>query len=311
MMLYRAFGKKLCVNTSFILALFLIYPGLMSLVQFRQFVSSAIGCLGVAFLCSNSKRGIPYYFLLTICSVLVHRSGVVFLFALVCNVFIYCNKKSRLFIVLFGVLVMIVAFVGIEKLATLLFGELRTNFYLSATYGAPSVSLLGAIRNVFLLLFMALLLGLCCRWMSLQESEAKSVEHIKKSSWIFRPSRNWLFGSDWDACFVRGERKKRFLWDWDIDLAPKVIAMINICLLVIIPFVCITSDFMRFERHGFTLSLAIFSAMTLLKRRHMILSCKAFYAGLCIVFACFYVCGTFDIVYMPLLTFESIPAFFT
>lgn len=278
LLLYREFAKKINGNTSLILALFLVYPGIISLVQFRQFVASTIGCLAIAFLCTNSKRNVIWYLALVVCATLIHRTAVIFLLAILGKVFFACEKRGRLiigFIVAFGLLF---AVANAERLATSMFGEFRTSTYLTAGNGELAVGSLGALRNVLFLVFMALCPYFCCKIMAQQANSDGSV------------------ASDF--------------WDWNIGQAQKCIALINICLLAITPFVLITNDFMRFERHGFTLAVALFSMMPELKNRHILLSCKAFYLAICIVFGYFYAGVVFDTVYSPILTFYSVPAFF-
>ena len=100
------------------------------------------------------------------------------------------------------------------------------------------------------------------------------------------------------------------LFEWGVGKAVFGILFLNLCLLVLVPVVFLTNDFMRFERYGITLALALFAMMPSLKRRAPILSCKALYVGVCLLFAFFYVANTFDSVYVALLNPETIPPFF-
>ena len=275
MVLYREFGKLIGGNTSLMLALYLIYPGIISLVQFRQFVACSNACLGLALLCSRLKSRVILYLILVSCAIFVHRTAAVFLFALLGELFLACEKKGRIIIVLVAVVGVGYALANATEIAESLFGELRTSTYISAGNGSLSVGTLGAFRNALLLLLMALCPYLCSKFIACQEGH--------------------------------GELS---FWDWNSNSFLKYIAVINICLLVIVPFVFITNDFMRFERHGFTAALAIFSIMPMLTKRHVALSCKAFYLVICIAFAYFYAGVVFDTVYAPILTFRSIPAFF-
>lgn len=275
MFLYREFGKLVGGNTSLMLALFLVYPGIISLVQFRQFVASTIGCLAVAVLCSESKRRTLCYLLLVTCSVLVQRTAAVFLIAIFAKAFLACGKRGRLIIGLAAAFAVAFALAHAEDLALSMFGEMRTNAYLGAGDGSLSVGTLGAIRNTLFLIIMAIIPYYCCKIMAGHDESVDSE--------------------------TRGP-----------SVAPslKYIALINICLLVITPFVFITNDFMRFERHGFSLAIAIFSMMPSLRERHLVLSCKAFYLFIGIIFAYFYAGVVFDTVYAPMLTFSSVPPFF-
>lgn len=276
MLLYREFSKLIGGNTSLTLALFLVYPGIISLVQFRQFVASAIGCLAVAVLCSKSKRRTLWYLLLVACAVFVQRTAVVFLIAIFAKVFFVCGKRGRFIIGLVAVLGVAFALANAEDLALSMFGEMRTSAYLSAGDGSLSVGTLGAIRNTLLLVMMAITPYFCCKTMARQVTPVYSE-----------------------------------VWGSGIALSLKYIVLINVSLLIITPFVFITNDFMRFERHGFSLAIALFSMMPSLKDRHPVLSCKAFYLFIGIIFAYFYAGVVFDSVYAPMLTFSSVPPFFS
>lgn len=276
MILYREFGKRVGANTSLMLALFLIYPGLMSLVQFRQFVACAVGCMAVACLwTSHWKYRHLIFAALMALAFLLHRSSIVLLFALVPSFLALTGKRGRVVVVLLLVALGFVLFVNWESLCVQVFGETKTTTYLSSSAGKTAVSSLGGLRNICLLVLMAIIPFLCCSYMAR----------------------------------VEGTREKG-LFEWGLGKPVLGILFLNFVLLVLAPVVLLTNDFMRFERYGITLALALFSMMPSLRQRSVVLSCKAFYVVVCIFFAYFYVANTFDSVYTPLLNPETIPAFF-
>lgn len=276
MILYRGFGKRIGANTSFLLALFLIYPGLMSLVQLRQFVACSVGCLASAVLwTSNNKTRYASFVAMMLLAFSLHRSSVVIFLAALPAVLIPAGRRGRV-VVMFAL-----AFIGLglllnwKALSIRIFGEMRTNVYLGASGGVNSLSLIGGVRNALLLAFAAILPYFCCRHM------AKLSGTVNKG-----------------------------VFEWEIGRAPLGILFLNAALLVLLPVVFLTNDFMRFERHGLTLALGLFAMMPSLRNRAPLLSCKALYVLLCLVFALFYVANSFDSVYTALLNPQSIPSFF-
>ena len=276
LVLYRWFGKRIGANTSFMLALFLIYPGLMSLVQFRQFAASVLGCAAVACLWTSKGKGrYAISALLFVGAVLLHRSAVVLALVLLSSVLAAMGKRGRVIVTLGLMAIACALLANWETIIVQLFGEMRTSVYLGAAGTSTGVSFSGGLRNAALLLFMAVLPYLCCRYMA----------RIKGTL------NNGLFG-------------------WDIGKPALGILSLNAALIVILPTVFLTNDFMRFERHGMTLALGLFAMMPGLSERAKVLSCKALYVAVCLVFAYFYVANTFDSVYTPLLNPVTVPSFF-
>ena len=276
MVLYREFGRRIGANTSFMLALFLIYPGLISLVQLRQFVACAVGCAAFAYLwTTSSKYRYVIFGILMIFSFLLHRTTIVLLFALLAFILEVSGKKGRINVGLCLVVLAAMLLMNWEALSLSIFGEIKTNTYLTTEYGTTFVSKEGGIRNALLLILTALLPYFCCRHMSFIE------DALKKSF------------------FERGLSK-----------AVSGIFVLNLSLLVLIPVVFVTDDFMRFERYGITFALALFAMMPSLKRRSPLFSCKALYVFVCFVFAYYFVGNAFDSVYTPLLNPVKIPPFF-
>lgn len=282
MVLFREFGKRIGANTSFMLALFLIYPGLMSLVQFRQFAASTVGCAAFACLWSSSKGyRYPVFAALMLFAILIHRSSAVLLLALLPSLLGVIGGKGRAILARVALILVPLLLLNWKTLAVKLFGEMRVAAYLGAVGGDNATSLLGGIKNVCLLILMALFVLICCK--VILESE-KAVD--------------------------------RSLFGWGLNKSLLGILFLNVGLLILAPFAFLNSDFMRFERHGFTMALALFAMMPPLEKhlpsvvKPSPFFNKVIYVVPCIVFAYFYVANSFNSVYTPLLNPETIPAFF-
>lgn len=278
LLLYREFGRRIGANTSFMLALFAIYPGLMSIVQFRQFVASCVGAMALAVICSNKRSKYIYFIILASCAFLIHRSAAVIFLVLLFPMLKAAGRRGRLFAIALVVMAGIYAVFNASSLGVMLFGEFRTGVYMGAADGTTAISRWGGIRNAILVAAIALSSYLCCRYMARE---------------------------------AMGSAKPSDYFSWPIPDAAKIIALLNIVLLALIPVVFITNDFMRFERFGLTYALGLFAMMQQVKNRHIVLSCKAFYVAICFVFAYFLVANTFDSVYGALLSFEYVPPFFS
>lgn len=282
MLLLRYCCKAMGSNSSLMLSLFLIYPGLMSIVQFRQFVASAIGAVALVVFCSKIRWRYVLFSAVAALAFLVHRSAAVLFLVLLHSVLKMFGRKGRIAAVIFLVSLGLLALINARAIAETVFGEHRTGIYLGAFGGDTAVSTLGGMRNAALVIAMAVLPVLCYRYlrrvMSVELPEEASTDILSD------PAQTMEFS--------------------------RVIVLFELGLLVLLPVVLITNDFMRFERYGFTYALALFSAMPEVGNRHPLLSCKALYVALCSVFALSYVANTFDAVYGALLSFEYFPNFF-
>ena len=276
MMLFRWFGKRLGANTSFMLALFLIYPGLISLVQFRQFVASAVGCAGLAYLWTfKGERRYVIAGALLVAAFLLHRTALVLVLALLPSVLARTGKRGRVIAVLGLTAIACVLLVNSEVIAGQLFGDTKTDIYLGAAGDSRGVTFSGGLKNMALLFLMAAIPYLCCRYMAM----------------------------------VNGTLKDG-LFDWGVGKPALGIFFLNLALIALVPVVFITNDFMRFERYGITLALALFSMMPELSKRARFLSCKATYVAIGLLFAYFYVVVLSETVCTPLLNPVKIPPFF-
>ena len=75
-------------------------------------------------------------------------------------------------------------------------------------------------------------------------------------------------------------------------------------MLIFLPVISITDDFMRFERYAFTCDIFIFSFFACSFRKGH--GSRVIYAVLASVFALFYVMNNYEGVYIPLLTYSPL-----
>lgn len=275
MLLYRWFGKKIGANTSFLLSLFLVYPGLISIVQFRQFVACSVGLAAVCLFCSKSKWRYLWFALLMVVAISLHRTAIVLLFVTLVPILVSSSRRGRAVVILSLLVFALLIFLNWQSICVAVFGGMRTAVYLSASSGTTAVSTFGGIRNVLLVLLMAVCPYLCFRYMA----------------------------------SLNGKPRKS-LFEWAANPIIVCAVFLNLILVVLVPVVVLTNDFMRFERYGFAMALGLFAIMPSLKKRSRLLSCKAFYLAVCLIFAYTYICNSFDTVYVPLLSFTSLPPFF-
>lgn len=278
MFVIRWFGIRAGANSSLLLALFMVYPGLMSIIQFRQFVASAIGAVALAVFFSNGRHKYITFSAIVIAAFFIHRSAAILMLLLFWPILKASGKRGRVLAILALVCLCVGAVANAEIIGSLLFGESRTDVYLSASGGLNANNFIGGIKNVILIILVAIVAYVACRLMR------KNVEK--------GPSLGYIFS-------------------WEIPESAKIIMFINITMIILIPLVLITNDFMRFERYAFTYALALFAMMPTIRNRHRVFSCKALYVAICLVFAFFYVANTFESVYGALLSFEALPPFFS
>lgn len=257
-------SSKLHINSSFVLCIFLIYPGLISIVQFRQFVASILTLVAVCVLCSNKKGKIIYYYILILVASSIHSSAIIMFLI---PILFYYNKLKKVSKIIFGfflIFAVVYVFSNYEKIALMFFGE-KTNIYLSD--GAMNHSLFGQFKNVFLLVLMAV--------------------------WAFTCERNLSFNRYVDG--KNSEYSARVF---------KCFLYANYLMLIFLPVISITDDFMRFERYAFTCDIFIFSFFACSFRKGH--GSRVIYAVLASVFALFYVMNNYEGVYIPLLTYSPL-----
>lgn len=273
-LLYR-FAKGAGVNTAFFLALVLIYPGLISLVQLRQFFASAIVAAALLFLKQDGRLKYLMFALAVFLAFLVHRSAILMAVMLVAPLFDNANDRLRMAVLALAALAAVTALANAQEFATFLFGTEKTESYLYSTGWSNAVSELGGARNA-VYIFAMLALSLLCWRFSRRDAATRSLMDERASRIVF-----------------------------------SAVMVGNVAMLALLPFSFISNDFMRFERYAFTYALALFALMPMLERRDPVFSCKAFYVVVCLAFAYpFVIAGTFNTVYVPLLSIEPFPAIF-
>lgn len=269
------YAKKITANTSFFLALFLIYPGLMSLVQFRQFFASALIALAIAVFEGKGFRKYILFIVLVFLAFTMHRSALIMLPLLLLFAYQHFSLKERQILVIIAVVVIVLLVTNIQMISYEIFGEAKTNSYLhpETNSAIQSTTILGGLKNTAFLILMYVISNL-----------------------------------QWHHYFSKIQRKEGEMgWLRKLDLAR----FSNTVVLLLIPFMFITTDFMRMERYAFTLTLGLFAIMPSMVKREQSLIVKAMLACVCILFCyAFVVRGSFDVVIGALLSFEYVPSFF-
>lgn len=246
--LLYTFAKGAHVNTSLFLSLFLIYPGPMSLVQFRQFIASTIVAGGLLFLLRSERSKYIAYAFIALLAYSIHRSALLMLPAVFFPIALHAGKRERILLALIALVFAAYVTINAEVLSTYFFGEAKTSAYLLQTESiVGEATRLGGIRNVVYLIGFAALSLYLHKFSKRDEIGAKVVGGTRGDFWA-------------------------------------AILGVNIIVLLLVPFATITNDFMRFQRYAFTYSIAFFSLMPMLSVRHRLLSCKAFYAFVCLAF---------------------------
>lgn len=268
-------ARKIVPNESFFLALFLVYPGLLTLVQFRQFIASAIALIGVLVLANERKGKWIWFTLLLLIAFSMHRSSIILASLAIVPIYRRVPKRLRWIAIALGVFLLVEMIMNAQVISTYFFGEVKTGAYFrslsgdtSAGAGGNASSLSTAMIDIALTLLLCVLVPLFAKW--LQEDAVEGGEFLKLASFI------------------------------------------NIVMVALVPMLFITQDFMRFERYGFMLALFVFAGMPYLTKRHTLFSCKAFSLAVCFAFWWMYeIRGTtFGAVIGPLLSFEYLPPLF-
>lgn len=269
------FARKMTPNESFFLALFLVYPGLLSLVQFRQFIASVIALIGVLVLASGRKGKWVWFILLLSIAFLMHRSSIILASLAVVPIYRRIPKRLRWISIAFGAFLLVEVVMNAQIISTFFFGEVKTGAYFRSLSGDTSAGSAGNVSSLSIALIDVFLTALLCVLVPLfaKRLQENAVE---------------------DSSFLR------------------LATFANIAMVVLIPMLFITEDFMRFERYGFMLALCVFAGMPYLAKRHALFSCKAFLLAICFAFCWMYAIrgATFGAVMGPLLSFEYFPSLF-
>jgi hypothetical protein len=265
--------RRMSTSTPFFLSLFLIYPGLMSLVQFRQFVAAAIALLAFLQLVRASNHRYLKFALLVLLAASMQSTAILLLGYLI--VPLYQKTPSKLRVLLAAALIAFgcLCYSHIGTLAYLLFGSTKTDAYLSGLNG----SLRNGTACAFLVIVMCAL-SIGCERVLKRQPAGEGSAFDRESASAFATLGKYM----------------------------------SILMLAIIPLLYYTPDFMRLERYIFSFSLCVFALMPLLPQRHPVLSCKATYVLIALCFNLLLInIGTFDTVTAALLSPTSIPGFFS
>ena len=268
------FAKGSGVNTSYFLALFLVYPGLISLVQFRQFVASSVVAVGLLLLKRDGTMKYVWYALVVLLAFTIHRSALIMLSLIFLPLIYRVKGRGRFIMGMIAAIIALFLIFNAEAFSSYFFGEYKTSAYLQKTESiAGAASRLGGIRNVVYLIGFAALTYYDYSLLKRDENGG-----------------NW-FNEAYDF--------------WHALVGSSLI------MLMLVPFATIGNDFMRFQRYAFTYTNALFAIMPMLSKRDPIFSSKAVYVAVCFAFLYpFVIAGTFDDVMLSLLSLETFPPFF-
>ena len=162
--LFVYFGRKACPNESFFLALFLVYPGLMSLVQFRQFAASALTLIAVLELSKGGIRGWISFVITILLAFSIHRSALIVGAVGLMPLFKKFGQRGKY--IAFGIAFIILAYVTLHavSLSNFFFGDYKTSVYLGETsVDNRENSFLGGLRNVAYTVGLCLFIPYCCK----------------------------------------------------------------------------------------------------------------------------------------------------
>jgi hypothetical protein len=268
-------ARRVGANSSYMFSLFLVYPGLMSLVQFRQFVASAVGAIAVTVLISNNRFKYPLFIVLVYAGFLIHTSCIILLLLLLVPFLNSLGKHMRVVVVLLVGVMSVVLLRHVEYLATVIFGENKTNSYLGALGGQTTLSRFAGMVNFASIVGVALLM--CAYYIHAGKKDKKQV------------------------LLIETNQSLRYI---------QYMMFFNIFNMILIPSVFITNDFMRFERYAFTYSLTAFSMSRPVECDRDIDFYKPLTLMLCLLFAYLYNANAFDSIYGALLSVDSVPSFF-
>jgi hypothetical protein len=269
-------ARKVGAHSSYMFSLFLVYPGLMSLVQFRQFVASAVGAVAVTVLISNNRFRYPLFIVLVYTGFLIHTSCIILLLLLLVPFLNSLGKSMRVVVVFLVGVISVVLLRHAEYLATVIFDENKTDIYLGAFGGQTSASRLAGMVNVAGIIGVALLMYAYYTHTGNNEKQ--------------------------QALIIGSNQNLRYI---------QYIMFFDMMNMILIPFVVITNDFMRFERYAFTYSLTAFSMSKPAECDRDIDFYKPLTLMLCLLFAYLYNANAFDSIYGALLSVDSVPSFFT
>ena len=148
-------AKNLNCDERIFFGLFLIFPALIQLIQFKFFTSTSIVILAYSVLIKNKKHSILFFILLMCVAMLIHNSTVVFLIFLLLK---FKNKKVSTKLILVITIFMSLIFslnIGIvDDISRLLISEKQIDRYITNTISPSSVLWIIIIYTCWLLCYI-------------------------------------------------------------------------------------------------------------------------------------------------------------
>lgn len=304
----HAFATRTVRDTSVFLALFLVYPGLMSLVQFRQFVASAFVAAGMLALSRRDARGIAGFVACMALAGSLHKVALLMLglVAYLPLAWLYhagrLRKRAAIGVCVGYAVVACVLVAFARPIGTALFGEFKTLAYLhliGVEQGnlSGAASFAGGLRNAVYLVGAALIVGNCAR---LLLPFIRGIENTPQPEPL-------PHGEDRSSTYAEAPASQR-LPSADFVL---LVAIACVAMVALVPFAFITNDFMRLQRYLFVPMLALFAnmpAVPLAPKTPRLWTSVWPYLAVCGLFCYSLVIkGTFETVFVPLLTLGGQP----
>lgn len=172
--IFAYYGRRATPNESFFLALFLVYPGLMSLVQFRQFVASAVALIAVLELSKGGKRGWISFVIAILLAFSFHRSAIIVGTVALMPLFTKFGKRGRFLAIGIALIILVYVTVHAVSLSNFFFGDYRTSVYLGETsVDNRENSFFGGLRNAAYTVGLCLFVPYCSKLMLADGGEQK------------------------------------------------------------------------------------------------------------------------------------------
>jgi len=270
------FAHRLTNNTSRFLSLFLVYPGLISLIQIRQFVASAIVLLAVLIITKDDVNLVDYFkfIIILLFGFLIHKTSVFMLIFILAKLIISQDTEDKKIIFIIAIIIYSALLINAQRIGTYIFGDFKTKAYLQqigeieGNIDDPE-SLFGGIRNAIALVLL---------------------------------SATTYFSSKLLISYENIDTNNQYY---------KIINCLSVLMLAIIPFLFITKSFMRLILYLYIPIIIVF--INAIERQD---TSNLFSSELTILIIHLFIAieflirGAFSNVIVPLLTFNYIPFFF-
>lgn len=237
MLLINCTVRRFAENTSYIYALYFIYPFLLDVVQLRNFMAMAIFIFAIPFLLSQKKTDYIKYIILILLASTFQMTAIVYLPIIFVNKF-KTNKLIRKMFVFLVLLIIILSFNHTFLIWT-------SNIIIRISNDPRLTSWLQIKTDYGFLLYWCIQISnfLLVLWSKriLEEKNVsfENIENQKKSSYISSE-----FGN-----LVTNEKQKKFV---------NLVYWINIYAFIFLPFYVFQNTFSRFMRNITLLNLIVF-----------------------------------------------------